>query len=639
LAVELAPGGATFEQACLRGLKISRRRRHLAAQKRGSNPLNYQDFFVDLPERRRENVLKMILSSWLSLKPEAEGKGLALKMPFLRLSQKLVRSQQFASNDPLERVIAQGRLVACALVLWAAHLEAAPYPAYGLLISYSGFAAAIAGATFVGMLNPLARFSTCLVDIATAMALMILTGRVGSPVLALPVFVLLSISLRSRSQGVLAATAVLVVSLLAAGTFTTDSPMTAEYRYGEAATPVIQAASLAVIGAMLAYVTAYRDRCLERLRKLALWPSHEPGGSLEPALARSAQLMRAPRILVVWEEAQEPRIHIAYWHNGAFRHRREAPGRFGELIAPRLASSAPFLTENSRSESAPLLSGYSRSRGPLIDPELAAEFSITSVVTAPFAGELCSGRIFALDGCAWSDHDLVLAEIIAARIGIELDRQSLDLERAETIASRERARLIRDLHDSTLQNLTAGSLQLSFSGDESAKELQMRLAFVTRLLAREQARIRSFVQDIASVNRGETVLIRDLEEPLAESALYWDCRASLSVRPENATIPPTTARELSLMLAEGVANAAHHGRASKVDVSIEQAAGELLLKIRDNGSGFHECCTNHGQEMASVATAPASLSGRAADLGGTLAVSATTRGAELEIRIPAARLC
>jgi signal transduction histidine kinase len=550
-------------------------------------------------------------------------------MQLLRLPEGSLRSQQFASNDPfsapVERVIAQWRLVLCALGIWALYSEPPQYPrsAFWLLVCYSAVAAALAGVSIVRVGTPAARLSTCLIDIAAVTALLMLTGRAGTPFLALLIFILFSTSLRWGLHGVLAMTAVLLGTFLIASLFSGTHLMT----------PFLRGGSLLVIGAMFAYVTAYRERHQDRLRKLTIWPPHDPGASLEGAVAHAAQLLGAPRILVVWEDGEEPHVQMSYWENGAYRQRQEAPGTFGTLVSPELTCET-FLTEDPAAENVLLASGFTRSRGPLIEPDLAAEFSIASALTAPFAGELCTGRVFILDRPTRRDDDLLVAEMVAARIGIELDRQSLDREQADAIANRERVRLTRDLHDSILQNLTAISLRLSLCGNESARELHMRIDLVKRLVGREQARIRSFVEAIAASSTGGTYLIRDLEKSLSEFALNWNCKTSLSVEPRNARLPRPKADEVSLMLAEAVANAVRHGRASEIDVSILQTGEQLLMKIRDNGTGFSSASAR-GQKSVAGTRAPTSLSSRIADLAGTLAVSSTPRGAELEIRLPA----
>ena len=110
------------------------------------------------------------------------------------------------------------------------------------------------------------------------------------------------------------------------------------------------------------------------------------------------------------------------------------------------------------------------------------------MASAPFDGTICTGRVFILDRSNWNDDDLLLTEIIASRTGIELDRQVARRRNEEAIASRERMRLTRDLHDGVLQSLTAAALQLNLAGQAPDQDRRSRLDLVTQLLAKEQRR-------------------------------------------------------------------------------------------------------------------------------------------------------
>jgi signal transduction histidine kinase len=265
------------------------------------------------------------------------------------------------------------------------------------------------------------------------------------------------------------------------------------------------------------------------------------------------------------------------------------------------------------------------------------KFSLHSVVTAPLKGTLCNGRLFILDHITWSDDDLLLAEIIASRTGIELDRQVLQRQHDEALATRERMRLTRDLHDSILQSLTAATLQLQLSVHDSGEALRKRLSLVQQILGREQSRVRGFVEEMAPKSQilADPVLTRDLESSLTTSARQWGCATSLSVFPENATISRRLHGELSLLFAEALANAARHGLASNVEVAVAKANGELAINIRDNGIGFPVTRPTPGDDQVTIADGrPASLRGRIRALGGSLTVSSSPIGAELDIRIP-----
>jgi len=244
--------------------------------------------------------------------------------------------------------------------------------------------------------------------------------------------------------------------------------------------------------------------------------------------------------------------------------------------------------------------------------------------------------LFVLDRINWSDNDLILTEIIASRIGIELDRQVLQRQNDDAIITGERMRLTRDLHDSILQSLTAAGLQLQLSARDSGEALRKRLSLVQQILGREQSRIRGFVEEMTSKKRGlsETMLTRDLESSLSNSAQQWGCSATLSVFPENATIPRHLGSELSLLLAEALANAVRHGHAANVEVSLAKANGELVIRISDNGRGFPVGASAGLDQTFDQDVGPASLRGRVRALGGSFTASNSALGAVLDVRIP-----
>src|SRR5207248_1201294 len=93
--------------------------------------------------------------------------------------------------------------------------------------------------------------------------------------------------------------------------------------------------------------------------------------------------------------------------------------------------------------------------------------------------------------------------------------------------------------------------------------------------------------------------------------------------------------EFSLMLAEAVANAVRHGRASTVEVSIEKANGEFVVKVRDDGGGFPKRRTTDAPELFATNTAPVSLDARILELGGTLGVLKSLRELTLSTIRPA----
>jgi len=208
------------------------------------------------------------------------------------------------------------------------------------------------------------------------------------------------------------------------------------------------------------------------------------------------------------------------------------------------------------------------------------------------------------------------------------------------VISRERARLMRDLHDGILQSLTAAQLQLKTSADDGVDDVRRRLDIVRQLLAHEQRRIRSFV-DAAGPNPPQADRFRSREDVarfLSETGRLWDCNVALSTWPGETTLPPALGVQLSFLLAESVANAVRHGAASKVGVGVQAGGDQLILDVWDNGTGFvvSDDVIDMHRGSVGVAAGPVSIRRRVMELGGSLDVMSSPDGAKLRIRLPMA---
>ena len=505
------------------------------------------------------------------------------------------------------------------------------------LMGYLAFSAILVAITRYRFLSPRTCHAIHFVDVAIISVLLCVTEGPTSLFFVFFTFALLAATLRWQWQAVVATAATLTGVLLIAGINNFTPASAADNAVN---TAIVRGAYLIVAGGMLAYVSASYKRSRERFAMLAPWPMRKASEMNNPSipqlLAQSAIVLEAPQILAIWEEAEEPFVNLTSWRDGTFEETRRAPGTFGDLVHPALAGFA-FLTGDASSEFVLLPKGPMRLKEPVIDTDLRMEFSIRGVATAPFTGTICTGRIFIFNRSNWSDDHLLLTEIIASRTGIELDRRVAQKQNEEAVASRERLRLTRDLHDGVLQSLTAAALQLNLADQVPAQHGRSRLDLVRRLLAKEQRRIREFVDEIFPKPGAEkyTILGRDLRRQLEETAQFWNCSASLSVAPPDAKVPQALAGQLSLMLSEAVANAARHGGASNIDIVMEKADGHLVINVRDDGKGFIGQPTQvPHQEPGMAAIGAASLRERVCALGGSLTVSNCATGAELAIRFP-----
>jgi len=572
-------------------------------------------------------------------------------MPLLRSSRRILLGEKITPADvfdaPTERVIAEGRVILCALSLLAIWLDpgqlADSPTATQVLIAYSALALALLAIPFWKHPGPAAGYLVHAADIGFLATLVILSQARPGPFFALFILViLLAAALRWDWQGVLGTGAGLAVIILAVGVVASRSAPVGTSDGFALNGATVRGLDLIAAGGFLAYFSALRVRRREQLSKLADWPgpdaSHMSSPSLATVLSHCARTLEVPRVLVVWEEVDEPFVNVAVWKHNVYEHTREIPGELDDFLRSKHYSDSLFVTTNVRSGFVDMQGGAARLKTPIINEELIRRFQIRSVGTAPFVGTLCRGRVFILDRGSWGDFLLLLIKFVASRIGMELDRQILQRQTEEAAAARERIRLTRDLHDGILQSLTAARFQLKLLTDgQRDEDAQSRLDTIKQLLNNEQIRIRDFVrQTLPKSDAGtELVLSRDLQRVVSELGELWECTTSLSVDPQDASVPAKLGAHLSLMLAEAVSNAVRHGGASTVRVGIRKTNEHLAIQIQDDGHGIAgSACKYDGKEHADAALGPVSLRGRVAELGGSLEVHSSPLGTELQIRMP-----
>jgi signal transduction histidine kinase len=554
-------------------------------------------------------------------------------MPFSHVAQRAAGHKQIASSDifnvPVERLIAQSRFVLCLISLLVAYLQPI-YPAqYAtaatlILTAYMLFSAGLVVLTYHRFLGPSTQWLIHFADIATISVLLFLTGGATSPPLVLFLFALLAAVFRRWNWQVVLATAIAFGLALLVANIIWGAIANVEAVEGDLTTiSIVQSSCLVAIGALLAYVCASREGSRARIERLV-----QPLGkkNLQDVLTHAALVAKARGILVVWEEAEEPYLYWGYWRDDHYQEGRESPGTFGDVVDPSLSNSA-FLMDCASSKFLLSSTGPRRITSPAIHTELVTRFAIGKVVTAAFSGTTCAGRVFVLDCGGESDDHLILINFMACRIGMRLDRLALQRHAEVAIVTREKMRLTQDLHDGVLQSLTAAALQLDLV-DKSCDSAS-RLALVKQLVAKEQRRIRKFIDQThtKSIPSPEVAHSNELQQVVEEAGRYWNCTTSFSIVPESATIADALATELSFMLAEAVANAARHGGASRIDVAIERANEHFCIKVRDNGRGY-------GYPVRHEHEKPASIRKRVSALRGSFSVTTFPNGTELTIQVP-----
>lgn len=526
-----------------------------------------------------------------------------------------------------ERLIAVARLLLALFAILAIWLDPTqpaldPAIAYALLAAYLAYAAALVGGAFLVDLDFRAALATHVVDIAAFVALMHFTEGPTSPFFVLFTFALFSATLRWNWQGALITAAALVVLFVAIELAATATP---DDEWATART-VTRGGYLIVAGAILAYLGFLRERARQRVARLADWPAEATCDAemppLEKTLSHAAAVMGARRVLVAWEIDEEPYLHLAWHDDTGFSFERRPPPE-APLVAEALADTPLLVTDAATGRYRVRGFAAARRNGPL-DPALVAEFAVTQAAVAPLRNPRLSGHVLLLDIERPGEDLLALAEIVASHIAGQIEHHMLHQELADAAAARERMRLARDVHDGTLQALTALQLRLAELEGKAAKRLGPRIRELRQLIDTQNERLRDFVRAIRPRNAAPVELKPPIGRVLSEIGAQWRCLTALKVEPPDLHVPAGVATAMSLMIMEAAANGARHGGATRVEISIARRDNRLRLEIRDNGTGLRSS-PNGG---------PHSLRQRVADLGGIVSLTKHGQGTTVTIELP-----
>jgi signal transduction histidine kinase len=408
---------------------------------------------------------------------------------------------------------------------------------------------------------------------------------------------------------------------------------------------IVRTGYLLVAGGMLGYVGAYKEQSRRRIAQLAAWPVPERDNPPEPdlghsvplvkAFAHSAQIMRGRRVLVIWEQAEEPFRHVALWSESGLEYSRERADRFGKLVAEDYADAAVSIAGSPRSGT---LAGVGQDRPPsIIDDDLQRSYGIRDALTAPFCLPLCSGRAFILDRYGSSDDDLQLVALVSMRLGVEFEHLAMRAQVEEAAMLAERGRLAHDLHDSTLQSLAAANINLKMGARQAGGDLADHLTRIRQNLIDEQRRIRDFVEEHRSpVKKAQMVHLAEEVTPRLQRLEHeWDCKIELHINPPDPKMRLELAHHARHLLTEAVSNAVRHGGASRVVISVASCPPCLEIRVSDNGRGFEELNGEYDDAaISALRVGPRSLHTRVKKLHGKLSLRTGPTGSELTLEMP-----
>ncbi len=524
--------------------------------------------------------------------------------------------------DP-QRLINYGRIITAAFAIIAIYLDPTQPAQYRdqaqyVLMLYAVLALIIPILPLRLSFDSPVHFVFHLMDTLVLAWLAFLTNELTSPFFSFVPFTLLAMTMRWGFRGTILGALMVETMLLAIGVPDILDGVS------ELNFLIIRATYFLLSATMLGYFGAYRESSRARLTRLANWSIDPIAGDRKAWLANlcnhAADVMGCRELLVIWRDQDRPVGGFVDWRDGDLRVVEcDDAGLLQKLDDRWLADMAGGRAREFRVADAEVLTGAMASLSlPQPQPENFA-------VCAGYSGIRFFGSICVIDPDCRPEDALGLTEIIAKRIGAELERLDFIVRSVDVARVEERGRLARDLHDSVLQDLTAASLKLrtlSSSVDGAAPQLRD----LETIVVEQQRRIRRFVEeqrdetadaqiDVCSQIRRQTELLEQ----------KWGVSLSFGWQGPYVQLASGLVDEIMQLISEATSNAVRHGRATAIGVQVKMLFGRLEMDVIDNGRGLDWNVPQPGS---------ASLRARVTKLGGAMSVEPHAPGLKVKMIIP-----
>lgn len=343
--------------------------------------------------------------------------------------------------------------------------------------------------------------------------------------------------------------------------------------------------------------------------------------TLRSIILSARRLLGGDRVLILWEEPEEPWLQATVLAGNELQTSKHAPDP--ELIGFWRAWQRPvWLRKVNGSSGAERVQRYAQ----------IAEIEDPIVIPLQSA---------ALRGCVVTPrpsrrHAFARAQVVRERAHRLLDRIRRDASVTVRALRAEREQIAHDLHDGPLQAVTAVTLQLRAVEQDTRLPVPLieKIKGVRDLLTFEHRELRVVVDTLlddwtGQPQRGGLLL----EETVRRIARAWDIHVTLQ-NSLPANLPDDTAHQISRIVQEGVVNAARHGRARNATVQAVAENGLATITIEDNGNGFPFEGTFTLAELDRLQRGPIVLKRRVSKLGGGMLLHSTRKGARVVILVP-----
>lgn len=226
----------------------------------------------------------------------------------------------------------------------------------------------------------------------------------------------------------------------------------------------------------------------------------------------------------------------------------------------------------------------------------------------------------------FTEADVASVEAISHIAGAAIHTATLHRRLRRMALVEDRQRIARDLHDSVIQDLFAVGLGLQAIAtrlDDSV--LVQELDGAVDTLDEAVSSLRRYVFELRDTPRPAVTLDERLGNLVARLGAVYPARIELSL--ESITDGPWV-DDAVLLTTEALSNALRHAQADQIDVSVAVEDGHLVIRVKDDGTGFDHGAISGGMGLHSMKS-------RAESHGGSTTVETSPGGGtHVEARFP-----
>lgn len=202
----------------------------------------------------------------------------------------------------------------------------------------------------------------------------------------------------------------------------------------------------------------------------------------------------------------------------------------------------------------------------------------------------------------------------------------------------ERKRIARDLHDSTVQNLTNLMYKTELCTklmDIDSVRAKLELQTMIRTIKGTIADMRNIIYDLRPMSLDDLGLVSTVEKYINEKKSSHNVNIEFKVNEEKYDVLPIINLTIFRIVQEATNNAIKHGKAKKILIDLFYGDDSIALTINDNGIGFNESSPKVSDGKINSGFGLSIMKERVLLLSGQLNIeSGNNKGTKIKVVVP-----